>query len=122
MRLLEPAEIFRQILQHYDSEVVRHAVTDMYPIMGSIVATFRSGGAWCGRVLLSTPARFAGDKEVNVAGARFIENGMQGEVDGITLSVTNHALNFSEVIRSLEQEITKLMEYLDDTYGFQWSN
>lgn len=120
IRLLEPAETFRQILQHYDSEVVRRAVTDMYPIMGSVVATFRLGDAWCGRVLLSTPARFAGDKEINVAGARFIENGMQGDIDGITLSVTNHALNFSEILRALELEIIKLMKYLDDTYDFQW--
>lgn len=122
MKLLEPAETFRQILQHYDSEVVRRAVTDMYPIMGSVIATFRLGDSWSGRVLLSTPARFIGDKEICVAGAKFIESGMKGDIDGITLSVTNHAVNISEILHGLEPEKMKLSGFLEQNYNFQWPN
>jgi hypothetical protein len=120
MKSLEPAERFRQVLQHYDSEVIKPAVTGMYPVMGAIIATFRSGNSWGGRILLSTPARFTGDNEVCVAGARFIENNMRGDVDGITLSITNHAVNLSKIWYELELEKEKLSVYLEQTLRYPW--
>lgn len=120
MKLLEPAERFRQILQHYDSEVIKRAVEGMYPVMGGVIATFRRGESWYGRILLSTPARFPGDKEVNIAGVKFIKDNMQGDIDGITLSVTSHAINLSEILCKLKLEKIKLSTYLEQTFDFHW--
>ena len=122
MATLKPAKDFRNILQHYDADVLKIALADQVPIMGSVIARFKTVDSWMGRVILSAPARFAGDDAIGIYGVGFAENAMRDDVDGITLSVADRTIPLSEIILKLRADQVSLANYLKERYDYEWPN
>lgn len=122
MDALRPAAEYRDMLQHFDRDVVPTLEKRTFPVMGAILAGYSDGAKRYGRIILSTPARYACDPTVSIAGANAIAAEVTLPVDNITLSVAHATINLSDIFLRLETCIKGLRELLSDKYQFDWSS
>ncbi len=122
MKALSPASDWRDMLQHYDRDVVPVLVEKNFPLMGTVLAAFSRDGLTYGRVILSTPARFTGDQIISIAGANAILATASEQVDNVTLSVANAVMNLSGVFRTLEGSIGGFRALITEKFKFDWAS
>lgn len=122
MKALADASHYRDMLQHYDSDIIGTMVQGTFPIMGSVVATFYDGVRQFGRVILSTPARYVGDQTISIAGANNLLAPARSKIDNVTLSVANATINLSEVFNAVDSVRNGIRDFLKDSYDFDWES
>lgn len=122
MQALADIPNYRDMLQHYDSDVIQTMVQKTFPIMGSILVAYCDGGEQHGRVILSTPARYAGDPTVSVAGVNSILAPARPPIDNITLSIANANINLSKVFNAIDSARDGIHDYLKERYDFDWES
>lgn len=119
MRLLANVEDVRHTLQHFD-ERMGEFVKGTFPLHGSVTGTFAGTSAPTrGRVLLSTPARYATDRDVTIAQIELLQE-VEGEVDGIIFSIADLSIDLSEVVGGLANVKAGMAASLFEKYGFRW--
>ena len=119
MQALGQVEEVRHVLQHFD-ERMKEFIEGEYPLHGAVTATFPGRLAPTHtRILLSTPARFAGDRSITIAQVDFLPK-VEGEVDGVIFSIGRRSIDLSEVMRVLEKVKIDMGAFLQAKYGFRW--
>lgn len=117
MQSIARAEEPRHRFQHFDN-TLSYIVKKTYPVMGALIAYFPiSGSKARGRIILSTPARFAGDDNIGVA---FNVPELMFDVGGVCLSVAQETVCVSGMVHDIRAARTYFARYLSARYGFAW--
>lgn len=122
MNALLPATKYRHMLQHYDSDVITTLVKNTFPLMGAVLAAYSDEKHNYGRVIISTPARYAGDQTISIAGAKAIAAHAKSPIGSITLSLANATINLSVLFEELDSCTNDIREILKQTYDYDWSS
>lgn len=117
-RALSATKDVREYMQHFDGSL-SELLSGCYPIGGSVTAWYGTFEMLHGRVIVSTPARFAGDSEVTISGYS-LPTDMPDAISHVTLSVASRSINISKVFSQIDGAKTLLVAYLRDTYSFEW--
>lgn len=122
MDALKPASEYRHMLQHFDSDVIPTLVNKTFPLMGAVLAKYSDGKKDRGRVIISTPARYAGDQTITIAGANAFAAHAKPPIDNITLTLANATINLSAMFEKIELSINDVREFLSQTYDYDWAS
>jgi hypothetical protein len=115
---LSHAESLRNLFQHFDGNIKKF-VDGSYPIMGSITAIYQSGAGAYARVVVSTPARFAGDSEMHIEGF-VLPTSATKPLENVTLAVGKDFANLTAIFQSIERARPAFAAELKSKYGFAW--
>lgn len=115
---LKPTEELRHFIQHFDRSL--SVILDgSYPLMGSLIAFFSCKGQPYVRVLISTPARYAGDQHVHISGF-LLPKELGDSVGEVTLSVANQHLNISQMVNMVREARSSFAKDVRESYDFEW--